>query len=158
MASLDADVPVYDLRTLVQTRDETRGVASRRVVLYPLAAFAVLAGVIAVFGLYGLLSHAVAVGTRETGIRLALGAAPSTVLRQTLARGLRPAWIGMACGLAAAVATTRALTSVLFGVTSLDVSTYLMTAGLVTVLAAGACFLPARRAARLDPLRALRTE
>ncbi len=112
----------------------------------------------AVFGIYGVLSFLVSQRTREVGIRTALGARRRDILRDMLARGLRLSVLGIAFGLLGAWAVSRLLQSQLFGVTGTDPLTYLTSAALLVAASLVACWLPARRAARIDPMVALRCE
>jgi ABC-type antimicrobial peptide transport system permease subunit len=122
------------------------------------AVFAAAALVLAALGLYGVIAGAVAERTREIGLRAALGATSAQILALVLRQGLTLAALGVALGLVGAAAATRGLESLLYGVTSLDPLTY---GGVILVLAAvagAACWLPAARAARVDPTVALRAE
>jgi ABC-type antimicrobial peptide transport system permease subunit len=120
--------------------------------------FAVVAMVIAVIGIYGVLSYGVTQRTQEIGIRIALGANVEQVLTLVLSRGLLMTGAGIALGLAGAVATTRFFEAMLFGVTSLDRWTFVGVAGVFAAVSALACYIPARRATKIDPLVALRCE
>jgi predicted permease len=120
--------------------------------------FAVLSLVVASVGLYGVLSYLVAQRTSEIGVRMALGALPAGVLRLTLLDGMRPAVAGLALGLAGGAAAARAIQGLLYGVKPLDVSVYAGVAMILMAVACSACLLPAWRASRLDPVRALRME
>src|SRR5207237_3860154 len=108
--------------------------------------------------IYALIAHSVAQRTQEIGIRMALGAEPRAVLAMVLRQGLRLAAVGVALGLAASLAATRALQSVLFGVSAADPVTYASVAALLVSVAALASWVPARRATRVDPAVALRAE
>jgi putative ABC transport system permease protein len=132
--------------------------ATRRLTMTMLGAFAALALVLASVGLYGVMALTVNQRTREFGIRLALGAAREDVFRLALGRGLLLVAVGMTVGLLGALGAGRALTSLLYGVGSLDVaalSSAIVALALVTLLA---CWFPARRATRVDPIIALRYE
>jgi predicted permease len=120
--------------------------------------FAALALLLAALGLYGLLAFEVARSSRETGIRIALGAKPGAILRRTVARGLELALAGGAAGLAAAAVLTRLLQAHLFGVSVLDPVSYAAALALLLLVAAAACYLPARRAAALDPAQVIHEE
>jgi putative ABC transport system permease protein len=154
--SLDARVPL----SRVQTMDEVLGaaVAQPRFTLQLLAAFAGLALLLAVIGVYGVVSYAVAARRRELGIRVALGAARRDVVGLALRQGIRPAALGVGLGLAGAVAGTRVLSGLLYDVATTDAATYAAVAVLCAGAALTACWLPARRAARIDPMEALRHE
>ncbi|MEZ5319039.1 MAG: ADOP family duplicated permease [Vicinamibacterales bacterium] len=156
LAALDPDVPVYGVRTFAQARDATRGVTTRRLVLFPLMLFGGLATAIAVVGLYALMSQAVAERTPELGLRLALGASRGGVRRLVLRQGLVAAAAGVGAGLLLAALATRALGGVLYGVPALDPVSFLAAAAALIVLALGAAASPAARASRLDPIRSLR--
>ncbi|HUQ51176.1 MAG TPA: FtsX-like permease family protein, partial [Gammaproteobacteria bacterium] len=121
-----------------------------------LGGFATLALLVAGVGLFGVLSYVVAQRTRELGIRAALGARPQDLLRLVLRQGLGTTIVGLAVGLVAAGVLMRFVTTLLYGVSSADLPTYVGVPALLLVVAAAACIVPARRAARLDPLRALR--
>ena len=130
--------------------------APRRFTLVLLALFAAVALVLAAVGIYGVVAYAVAQRTRETGLRLALGAKASDILALVLGEGLRRSAIGIALGLAAALAAARSLKSLLFEVGAADPTTYVAVAALLLAVTLVACLLPAWRAARLDPVQALR--
>ena len=154
--AIDPTLPFYDTVTVEQL--VAVSLAPRRFSLVLLGAFAVIALVLAVVGLYGVISFSAAQRTREIGVRMALGARFADIRRLVVFEGLWLAVTGIAMGLAAALIATRFLESLLFGVTPTDP----ITLGLVAVLLLGvallASYLPARRAARVDPLTALRVE
>jgi ABC-type antimicrobial peptide transport system permease subunit len=123
-----------------------------------LASFALLALVLATIGVYGVMSYAVARRTQEMGIRMALGASAREVVGMVLRQGLRTIGIALAIGLAASLGATRLLETQLFGVAAVDPLTFAVAPAILAMIAAVACYLPARRASRVDPLVALRSE
>jgi len=156
VGAIDADQPVSSVRTLEAIIG--LDIADRREQLMLLGAFAALALLLASLGLYGVLSYAVSQRSRELGLRIALGATTGSVMRIVIGRGIALTTIGLAIGGALAWAAARAMTSVLHGVTPGDRSTYGAVAGLLATIALVATYLPARRAARLDPSEVLRAE
>lgn len=154
--AVDANVPLYNLRT--QEEQVTQLVSSERVFALLTAFFGAVALVLTCIGLYGLLAHSVVARTREIGIRMALGAQLRAVMSLVLTDGLRLAVLGVVLGIGLALGLTRFVANLLFGVPSTDPAT-LAGAGLLLVgIAALACFIPARRAARVEPMDALRAE
>jgi len=156
MRQLDPDVPVFGLGTVESQLSSS--VSQPRFYMILLAAFAGLALVLAAVGIYGVLSYAVSQRTRELGIRMALGASAGQVARQVLRQGLAMTIIGMTLGLGGALALTRLIASLLFGVEPLDPLTFAGVSATLVIAALVACYLPARRAARADPLEAMRAE
>ena len=153
---LDRNLPVTSMQTMREI--VSAATAQRRFQMTLILGFAVLSLSLAVVGIYGVTSFAVSRQTQEIGLRLALGAQPGDVLISVLLHGLRPVVVGLLLGLAAAVAATVSLRALLFGIAPLDPFS-LGGVSLVLLLAATlACYLPARRAARVDPLVALRAE
>jgi ABC-type antimicrobial peptide transport system permease subunit len=136
----------------------SRSVSQRRFTAFLLGSFAALAVILAAIGVHGLLSYNVARRRQEIGIRMALGAGRGAVLGLVLREGLAIITAGLIVGLAGAVALTRLLQALLFGVSPTDPLTFVVVAAVLTAIALVATLLPARRAARVDPLPALRTE
>jgi putative ABC transport system permease protein len=153
---LDPNQPVSDVRTMNQVMSEW--VARSRFNTLLLALFAALATLLSAVGIFGVMNYSVALRTREIGLRLAVGAQPRQVLMLILKQGFVLTVVGVVFGLAAAFALTRLLSGLLFGVTAVDVTTFTTISLLLVVVSLLACYLPARRAMRIDPLRALRYE
>jgi len=120
------------------------------------ASYAVLALFLAALGLFGVLAHAVSRRTQELGVRLALGALPRDLLLMVMSEGVRLTTAGIGLGIVGALLFTRIISSLLFGVSSTDPAVYLAIPALLLIVATLACYLPARRATRLDPMVALR--
>ncbi|HEU0180069.1 MAG TPA: ABC transporter permease [Blastocatellia bacterium] len=154
--SVDRNQPVSNIRTMDEILAEE--VAQRRIGMTLLAAFAALALALASLGIYGVLSYSVAQRTQEIGIRMALGAGRKEVLRIVLVDGMRLATAGVAIGLGVSFALTRLMTGLLFGVSASDPLTLAGVTLLLITVALVACFIPARRATKVDPMIALRCE
>ena len=154
--SIDPDLPLYNIQRLETVLDEN--VASRQLSVFLLGGFACLALLLAAVGIYGVMAFAVASRTREIGIRMALGADARSVMRLVLGHGARLALAGVAIGLVASLALTRVMASLLFQVRATDPATYIGVALLLTAVALAACYIPARRAMKVDPIVALRYE
>jgi predicted permease len=154
--TLDKDLPVYDVETMNDIVDENLG--QRRFDSYLMGIFGGLALLLAGIGIYGVLTSTVQQRTPEIGIRMALGARRENVLRMVMGYGLKLVWIGMAIGLMAGLMVTRVLSSLLFGVSLANPLTYLAVCVGLTLVAVAACYLPARAAIKVDPVRALRAE
>jgi ABC-type antimicrobial peptide transport system permease subunit len=134
----------------------TMSLESRRTPMALLAVFGMVALALSAIGIYGVIAFGVAQRAREFGIRHALGADGGSILRLVLSDGLRTAGVGIAIGLLGAFASTRALQSLLFGVTTHDPVVFAAVAVVLTAVAAAACYVPARRATRVDPMVVLR--
>jgi putative ABC transport system permease protein len=154
--SLDADLPIFDVRPLADIVADNS--ASRRMSVMLIGAFAVLALLLAGVGIYGVISYLVSQRYHEIGIRMALGAASRDVLSMILLQGARMAGLGIVAGLLGSIALTRLISSLLFQVSALDVATFAVGVVVLGGLVLFACWLPARRATRVDPLIALRYE
>jgi len=156
LKEVDPNLPVAD----VQSMDEvvSQSVAPRRFNMLLLAVFAAVALLLAMTGVYGVLAYSVARRTAEIGLRVALGASPGRVLRLILGQGMRPIAAGIVIGLGGAFALSRFIASLLFGVKPIDPITYAAVVLTVTVTALLSCYVPARRALRVDPVAALREE
>lgn len=154
--AIDASLPLAGISTQATHISESLG--AERSLTTLLSLFSVLAVILASIGLYGVISYSVARRTHEIGIRVALGAGRSDVLRMVLGQGVRLTLTGVGVGLAGAAAGSRVLSSKLFGVTSTDPATFAGVALLLTGVALAACYLPARRAMKVDPIVALRYE
>lgn len=156
VASMDPRQVIYQ----VETMDEvlSNSLAARRLAMILLGAFAGLALLLACVGIYGVISYMVGQRTHEIGVRMALGAQGRDVLRLVVAQGARMALVGAALGTAAALSLTRLMASQLFGVSAHDPLTFAGVALLLVVVAIAACYIPARRATRVDPMIALRYE
>ena len=156
LQTLDPNLPVFRIRTLEDQVDESLG--QERLVTTLASLFGVLALVLASLGLYGVMSYSVTQSTHEIGIRMALGAHQSDVLRLVLRNGMTLTIIGAALGLAGAFALTRLISSLLFQINATDPLTFISVSVVLCVVALIACYLPARRATKVDPLIALRNE
>jgi putative ABC transport system permease protein len=156
VGALDAELPLFHVRTLEDKLGLSLG--QGRLLAWLVAAFALLALLLAATGLYGVVSYATQARTREFGIRLALGAQPGSVRRLVLSRGARFALVGLAAGLAAAGATSRLAAPLLYGVSPLDPISYVLAAAILGAAVLAASAVPAERAARVDPMTALRSE
>ena len=151
--ALDKDQAVFNIETMEQIVSDS--IALRRFSMLVLGAFAVLALVLATVGIYGVLAQSVSQRTHEIGIRMALGAQARDVLKLIVRQGMTLTLVGIAAGLGGAFALTRLLASLLFGVGATDPMTFLWIPVLLAVVSFFACYLPALRAARLDPIKAL---
>jgi ABC-type antimicrobial peptide transport system permease subunit len=156
VAAADPDQPVAAVRTMDEILD--LDVADRHQQMVLLGSFAALALLLASIGLYGVLSYVVLQRSRELGLRMALGATAGSVMRMVVARGLTLTAMGLAIGLALAWALTRTLENLLYGVAAGDPATFGSVVGLLALIALAACYIPARRASRLDPIAVLRAD
>ena len=156
LTAVDPDIPLQDPQPLTSLVAET--VADRRLAMTMLGGFAGLALVLASIGVYSVMAFVVSQRTVEIGIRMALGATPQSVLRMMIGQGVRLAAIGIAIGVAVALAVTRLMQRALFEVQPHDPGIYLGLATLILTVACLACWIPARRATRIDPIVALRAE
>jgi putative ABC transport system permease protein len=156
LGELDPGLPLSDVATLDQRVTET--LARPRVNAGLLSAFAGVALVLAAVGIYGVIAFGVVQRTRELGIRMALGAGTSSLLRMVVSQGMRPVLLGLGLGLAGALVGSRLLRGLLFGIGPTDPTTFLVVTVFLTSVALLASYLPARRAASSDPMIALRNE
>jgi predicted permease len=156
LQKINPQIVLFDIRTLDDTISDS--LAARRFSMILLGIFAALALALSCFGIYGVISYLVGQRTHEIGIRMALGGQRSDVLRLVLGRGARMAVIGVAVGIAGSLMLTRLMAKLLFGVSAYDPLTFMGVAGLLVLVALVACYIPARRATRVDPLVALRYE
>ena len=153
---IDADVPVFDIATMQQRVHDS--VARQRFAMTMLGAFAVFAMILAAVGIYGMMSFLVTQGTSDIAIRMALGAQRGTILSLVMQQGMGLALIGIAAGVVGALSLTRLMSGLLFNVNATDPVTFVGVAVLLTLVTLAACYFPARRAMRVDPMVALRYE
>ncbi len=156
IADVDRDQPIANVATMASRLDNS--VFRPLLITLVLGSFAALAALLAAVGIYGVMWSSVQQRKTEIGIRMALGADSARVVAEVLAEGLRLTILGIGIGLAAALAVSRTLSSLLFGIRPTDLPTYACVAMVLAAAALAACYLPARRAARVDPMRALRSE
>jgi putative ABC transport system permease protein len=152
--AVDRGQAITDIRTLEAIKAQSTAPNRLRTML--LAIFAVLALALSAVGIYGVISYTVAQRTHEIGVRAALGAPTAALLRMVLINGMTLAGLGLVLGTVGALGLTRLLETILFGIGARDPLTMTAAAGVLALVAALACYIPARRAARLDPLVALR--
>jgi putative ABC transport system permease protein len=156
VAAIDPDLPVLKVRPLGDV--SAQAISSTRFTLLLVGVFGAIALALAAVGVFGVISYSVTQRTNEIGLRMALGALDRDVLKMIVGQGVKIAAMGVGIGLAAALVLTRAMTTLLFGVSPFDPITLAAVAGVLVVIALVACYLPARRAASVDPMVALRHE
>jgi putative ABC transport system permease protein len=156
LQKLDPNLPVYNVTTMAQ--QVVRQTTQPRFSAWLLGIFGALALLLSAVGIYSVMAYAVEQRTHEVGIRLALGARAGDVLKLVIRQGMRLTLLGVALGLSAALVLTRLMKGLLFGVAAADPPTYAGIALLLTAVALLACWIPARRATKVDPLVALRCE
>lgn len=153
LADVDPDLPMYHVRTMADRVDAS--LARRRFSTLLLTLFAAVALALAALGVYGVIAYLVSQGTREVGIRIALGATPARIQALVVRQGMGMTAVGLSLGFVGALALTELMASLLFGVGARDPFTFVAIASLLTIVALAASYLPARRAARIDPVEAL---
>ena len=154
VAALDRNLPVYRVSTMNDVLESS--LARGRFSTTLTSAFALIAMLLAAIGIYGVVSYTVSRRSQEIGIRMALGAQAGDALRLILKQGMIPVFIGIAFGFVASLVATRAMANLLYGVSPADPFTYICLSGALALVAALAGYIPARRATRVDPIRALR--
>jgi len=156
MHALDPTTPVYDIRTMQDRMSDS--LARQRFSAIMLGAFAAFAMVLAAVGVYGVMSYLVTQGTHDIGVRIALGAQRSSIVKLVVRQGMELAIAGIVAGLIGAAALTRVIASLLFGVSATDLVTFSAVPLILAAIALVATYVPARRATRIDPMVALREE
>jgi putative ABC transport system permease protein len=156
VTAVNKDQAVFNVRSMEEI--VAQSVAPRRFSMLLLSVFAVAALALASLGIYGMMSYTVIQRSREIGVRMALGARPASVLRLVIGQGMKLTFTGVAIGLAASAALSRTIKNLLFGVSANDPATFVALAALLTTVALLACWVPARRATKVDPMIALRAE
>jgi putative ABC transport system permease protein len=156
VAGVDKDQSIYAIATMNKILSD--GVSAPRLTLVLLGLFSALALILAAIGSYGVISYSVAQRTHEIGVRMTLGAQRADILRMVLGQGGRIAFAGIVIGMVAAFALTRLMSGLLFSVSAGDPATFAAVAALLVLVAIVACYIPARRAIRVDPMIALRHE
>jgi putative ABC transport system permease protein len=154
--TVDPGVPVYDIRTMQERLSDS--LARQRFAAAMLGAFAAFALLLAAIGVYGVISYLVTQSTHDIGVRVALGAQPAQILSLVVRQGMALAAVGIAAGLIGAVALTRVMTGLLFGVSATDALTFASVAAILAAVVCAATIVPARRATGVDPMVALREE
>lgn len=155
-ARVDSTAVIFDARPMEEI--VSNSIAKQRLTMILLSVFSALALVLSAVGIYGVISYLTGQRTHEIGIRVALGASTSDVLRMILGEGMRITLVGVGIGVAAALALTRLIAKIIYGVSAYDPLTFFGVAILLVGVALLACYLPARRAMRVDPIIALRYE
>jgi putative ABC transport system permease protein len=153
---LDPEIPVYNIATMAERVGDLSSETRTYALLMGL--FAALALLLSMIGIYGVMAYSVSQRTHEIGVRMALGAESSDVIRLVIAQGVRLTLAGVAAGLIAGIALTRLMTSLLFDVSATDPLTFAAVSVVLSMVALAACYIPACRAARVDPIDALRYE
>jgi putative ABC transport system permease protein len=153
---LDSNLPIYSIRTMDSVISES--IATPRFRTSLLAVFAIVALTLAMVGIYGVMSYSVMQRTHEIGIRMAIGAQPRDVFRMVLGQGMLLTVVGLAIGLVGALALTRLMTTMLFGIKPTDPATFVGVAVVLAMVAVIACYIPGRRATKVDPVNSLRYE
>jgi putative ABC transport system permease protein len=156
MRQLDAEVPIYQVRTMQEAIDSS--LKQRRFSTFLIGVFAAVALLLSAVGIYGMMALNVTSRLREIAIRMAIGADRGALLQMVITRGLRLAVVGLALGLIAAFGLTRLLSGFLYGVNPLDVQVFVGASLVLMLTGAIACYVPAHRATRVDPMLALRNE
>jgi putative ABC transport system permease protein len=156
VAGLDKDQAVFDIQSVEQGLSDS--VSFPRFQMRLFGIFGGLGLMLAAVGIYGVMSYLVVQRTHEIGVRVALGASRGDVLQMVLVRGLKTTVLGVVAGIAGSLAVTRMIASFLFGVKNTDPTTYSIVALVLTAVAMAACYVPARRATKVDPAVALRHE
>ena len=156
--ALDSDLPIFAETTMEQLISNSPSTFLRRYPAFLIGAFAIASLCLAMLGIYGVISYSVTERTHEIGIRMALGARRRDVLRLVVGQSMLLAGAGIALGIVGALALTRIMASLLFGVSATDPQTFILTSLVLTGVALGASFVPARRATNVDPMVALRYE
>jgi ABC-type antimicrobial peptide transport system permease subunit len=154
--SSDPDLPITDVQTMSDR--EHKSLWGRRILAWLFGIPATVSGIMAFAGIYGVISYTVGQRTQEIGVRMALGARRQNVLAMVMGQGLRLTLAGVVLGFIAAIALSRVIASLLYNVSPTDAATFVEISVLVTVVALIACYIPACRAARVDPMVALRYE
>jgi putative ABC transport system permease protein len=156
LKQMDSELPMAGIATMDQLLGDS--ISRSRFTMFLLGIFAAIALVLASVGIYGLVAYSVAQRTREFGVRIAFGAERRDVLLLVLSHGARLTLLGIGLGIVASLAVTRLLATLLYGMSATDPTTFAAVALLLALVALAACYLPARRATRVDPMVALRSE